>query len=209
MPPSSSLGVVNPLTAYQFAVKFYAADSFELKPRDFIPIFHQWIQTHRLEDEVMIDVADYSHVHHGPGVLLVCHGGQYSLDQTDGRIGLLYTRKRKLEGDVPSRLRQAFGAALNACRLLEAEPALERKLRFGYEEALFAVQNRLLAPRTAEAFEAVKDGLKPFLGELYPEAERIRVEASGEPKDPLSVRIEISSESKGAKVGELVSRLGY
>ena len=215
MPQQSSARVVSPLEAHELAIKFYTADTVELGPRDFVPVFHEWIQTRRLEDEVMIDVADYSHVHHGPGVLLMCHEGQYSLDQADGRLGLLYTRKRRAEGDVRSRLRRVFGAALKVCKLLQAEPALEGKLHFRYDEALFQIQNRLLAPRTPEAFDAVKDGLRPFLGELYPEANHILVEAAGEPKEPFAVRIEVSSGPPGPDIGDipdiahLVSRLEH
>jgi hypothetical protein len=160
----------------------------------------------------MIDVADYSHVHHGPGVLLMCHEGQYSLDQASGRLGLLYTRKRRTEGDVRSRLRRVFGAALKACKLLQSEPALEGKLHFRYDEALFQIQNRLLAPRTPEAFDAVKDGLRPFLGELYPEADHIQVEAAGEPKEPFAVRIVVSQDPSIGDVpdiADLVSRLEH
>jgi hypothetical protein len=204
MPQQSSARAVNPLEAHEFAIKFYAVDAAGLGPRDFIPIFHEWIKSHRLEDEVMIDVADYSHVHHGPGVFLMCHEGQYSLDQAGGRLGLLYTRKRRTEGDVRSRLRRAFGTTLKACKLLQAEPALEGKLHFRYDEALFKIQNRLLAPRTPEAFDAVKDGMQPFLDDLYPEADDIRVEATGEPNEPLAMRIVISS---APDVGELISRL--
>ncbi len=210
MPPPSSARVVSPLEAHELAIKFYAVDSVELGPRDFVPIFHEWIQSHRLENEVMIDVADYSHVHHGPGVLLMCHEGQYSLDQAEGRLGLLYSRKRRAEGDVRSRLRRAFGAALKACMLLQAEPAFEGKLHFRYDEALFKIQNRLLAPRTPEAFDAVKEGLLPFLGELYPEADDIQVEAVGEPKEPFAVRIAVSQDppiSDVSDLADLVSRL--
>ncbi len=202
MPQQSS--AVSPLEAHEFAIKFYAVDSVELGPRDFIPIFHEWIKSRRLADEVMIDVADYSHVHHGPGVFLMCHEGQYSSDQAGGRLGLLYTRKRRTEGDVRSRLRRAFGTALKACKLLQAEPALEGKLQFRHDEALFKIQNRLLAPRTPEAFDAVRDGLQPFLDELYPEADTIQVEATGEPNEPFAMRIAISS---APDIGELISRL--
>ena len=73
MPQQSSVRAVSPLEAHEFAIKFFAVDSVELAPRDFIPIFHEWIKSRRLEDEVMIDVADYSHVPDGPGVILVGH----------------------------------------------------------------------------------------------------------------------------------------
>ena len=108
---------------------------FEPGPRAVIPIFHEWIQQHRLDDELLIDVADYSHVHHGPGVLLMSHEAQYGLDQADGKLGLLYSRRRKGEGDVHVRLSAAFRAALRACHLLQEEPALDGKLRFRFRRS--------------------------------------------------------------------------
>src|SRR5205807_2486817 len=62
-----------------------------------IPIFHSWIQNQPF-GELLIDVADYRHVHHGPGIVLIGHEADYSLDQTDGRLGLRYNRKAPLPG---------------------------------------------------------------------------------------------------------------
>ena len=87
-----------------------------------IPIFHQWIRDGD-GDELLIDVADYRHVHGGPEVLLIGYEGNYSLDNTDGRPGLRYTRKTVLPGTNAERLGQAIGALAKARRRLEAEPA--------------------------------------------------------------------------------------
>jgi len=182
----------SPLEAPRFGIKFFAAEPFPPGPRAVVPVFHEWIQTHRLEDELLIDVADYSHVHHGPGVLLISHEAQYSLDQAGGRLGLLYSRRRKGQGDVQARLRTAFRSALRACRLLQEEPALAGKLRFRFDEASFQIRDRLWAPRTPEAFAAVKTEMVGFLSELYQGADRILVEPEGGPKEPFALRIEVS-----------------
>lgn len=34
--------------------------------RDVVPVFHRWLQDQRLPGELLIDVADYSHVTGGP-----------------------------------------------------------------------------------------------------------------------------------------------
>ena len=44
-----------------------------------IPVFHRWIQEGACE-ELLIDVADYRHVPAGPGVVLIGHEANYSLD---------------------------------------------------------------------------------------------------------------------------------
>ena len=62
-----------------------------------IPVFHSWIQD-QIFAELLLDVADYRHVHHGPGLMLIGHEADYSLDQTDGVLGLRYNRKAPLPG---------------------------------------------------------------------------------------------------------------
>ena len=69
------------------ALKVFLTDDSVLDPRDAIPVFHRWIQTHAV-DGLLIDVADYAHLPTGPTVLLVAHEGHYSLDRTHGRLGL-------------------------------------------------------------------------------------------------------------------------
>jgi len=202
-PPSAQ----NPLEARRFGIKFFAAQPFEAGPRAVVPIFHGWIQQHVLDDELLIDVADYAHVHHGPGVLLLSHEAQYSLDQMDGRLGLRYIRRRKGEGNVSARLSAAFRAALRACRLLQEEPVLAGQLRFRFDEIQFHVHDRLLAGRSPEAFEAVKEKMDRFLSGLYEGADRIDIRPVGEPKDPFEVCIRVSPPSAVPTVDVLLSRI--
>jgi len=53
----------------RIALKIFLDDESLLEPGDVIPVFHRWIQTQAV-DGLLIDVADYSHVHHGPGVVV-------------------------------------------------------------------------------------------------------------------------------------------
>ena len=61
---------------------------------DFIPVFQKWIQGQVIPHHMLIDVHNYSHIHHGAGILLVAHEGNFSIDMADGRTGLLYYRKQ-------------------------------------------------------------------------------------------------------------------
>ena len=38
---------------------------------------------------------DYRHVHDGPDVMLTAHDAHYAMDMADGRMGLLYSRRRE------------------------------------------------------------------------------------------------------------------
>jgi hypothetical protein len=125
-------------------------------------VFNRWIQR-RLAPELLIDVADYRHVHHGPGVLLVGHEANYSLDQSGGRLGLLYNRKAPVEGSNYGRLAQAAGALFAAAQRLEDETAL----RFDPSRLQLIVNDRLAVPSTPEAFAVLQPPLGAFFERLY------------------------------------------
>jgi len=195
---------MHPLEAHQLEVKFFAGGDSPPAPRTFVPVFHQWIQEHRIADELLIDVADYAHVYRGPGVLLVGHEAYYSLDQTDGRLGLAYRRKRALPGDdVSSRLTAAFRATLRACRLLEAEP-VSSGLRFRMDEVRLRIQNRLLAPNEEATFAPARAGLAPFLEWLYGGEAGVRISPLPISKEPFGVHIDVR---EAPSVDALLARL--
>src|SRR6202023_2693932 len=102
-------------------------EEFDLEP--LIPIFHSWIQG-QVCQELLLDVADYRHVDAGPGVVVIGHQANYSVDNTDNRLGVRYNRKGVLDGSNQDRLQQAGRAALTACKRLEAEPRLGGSLRY-------------------------------------------------------------------------------
>lgn len=147
------------MDAYRLGAKVFVEQLAGLRSEDFIPVFHRWIQHRRLA-EVLIDVADYGHVHQGPGVVLIGHGANYALDFDEGVPGLLYVRKRPAVGAFGERLTEAFRAALHAARLLEEEPGLGGKLRFGASRLRFRVHDRLLAPNSAATLAAVRPALE-------------------------------------------------
>ena len=145
---------------FRINVKFFL-ENWTVSPEDTFRTFNGWISNS--PDEVLIDVADYSHIHAGPVTLLVGHDANYSIDNSNGKPGLLYARKRTLEGDLPARLQYVFAAALKACRRLEQEPDLEGKVKFRGEEFSLTVADRLRFPGEEE----VLSGLDAVLGKLY------------------------------------------
>ena len=101
------VAAMNPIQ--HIRVKIFAREPVSVDLGDAIPVFHRWIQD-RVCPEMLIDVADYRHVPAGPGVLLIGHEANYSLDLAKNRLGLLYSRKQA-GGDAQENLRQAFDAA--------------------------------------------------------------------------------------------------
>lgn len=143
-------------------VRIFVDGELPVEPARFIEVFHAWIRDSVL-DELMIDVADYRHVPAGPGVLLIGHESDYSMDNTDGRWGLRYNRKAQLGGTNQDRLHQALGAAVNACRLLEKQFSDDGPLIFSRSEFDFFINDRALAPNTANTFAVCKPELEAFL----------------------------------------------
>jgi hypothetical protein len=118
-------------------VKFFAEDSNNEVPLTaFINIFHSWIQA---SDGDYYDLAEYSHMPSGPGILLIAHEANISMDNAGNRLGLLYNRKQPLQGPNREKLRSIFKWALEHCRRIEEEPSLQGRLRFRGDEALFLV----------------------------------------------------------------------
>ncbi len=146
-------------------VKFYLQDPNSLSGDAAFRIFNTWIT--ESSEEVLVDVADYNHVGHGPITLLIGHEANYSLDSDEGELGLLYARKQPQEGDLSSRLVGVLNAALNACRRLETAPELEQSVSFLGTRLKITANDRLYAPNTEEGESALRATLDPILNRLF------------------------------------------
>lgn len=146
-------------------IKFYLQDPNSLSGEAAFRIFNTWIA--ESENEVLVDVADYNHVGHGPITLLIGHEANYSLDSDEGEVGLLYTRKQPQQGDLSSRLVGVVSAALSACKRLETTPELEQKVSFTGNHLKITANDRLHAPNTQEAESALRAALEPILDKLF------------------------------------------
>jgi hypothetical protein len=136
----------------------------ELEP--LVPVFQSWIQDQK-PGELLIDVADYRHVEAGPGVILIGYEGDYSVDNTDGRLGVRYNRKAALGGSNQDRLKQAALSAITACQRLESEPRLGGKIGFDGQTVEISVNDRLLAPNNNATREAIKSDFEQFAQKLF------------------------------------------
>lgn len=167
-------------------VKIFAVRS-DIDLVDAIPVFHRWIQD-KVAPELLIDVADYKHVPDGPGIMLIGHEADYSLDESGGRLGLLYNRKASVEGDSQAALRQALDSALTATRRLESEPEFAGKLRFDQGDVEVVINDRLIAPNTDATWEALRPELECFFSSIYGQ-DNFAIERRGEPRDRLTAGV--------------------
>lgn len=168
-------------------VKLFLQDPEAVDLKDFIGIFNTWIQR-RVTEELLIDVADYAHVHAGPGLLLIGHEANYSLDNTGNRLGLLYNRKAPVQGPNSERLARALRAALQAAQRLEQENGL----KFKGGEVQIIINDRLLAPNTAETLAALSGDLRAIFGRLFGGADW-RLSHNTDPRERFTVDVKAAA----------------
>ncbi len=151
----------------KIAVKVFTEIGNEIPLTDFIDIFHGWIQA---SDGVYHDVADYSHMQAGSGIVLVANDAHVSIDETGNRRGLLYNQKAHLNGSNREKIHQVFRSAFENCLRLEQEPSLQGKLQFLKHELAFFINDRLVAPNTEETLEALRPDLEGVVRNLVSDA---------------------------------------
>jgi hypothetical protein len=170
-------------------VKIFTEQPNNVTLADFIEIFHGWIQA---TDGVYHDVADYSHMQAGPGIVLVAGDAHVSIDESGSRRGLVFSQKTPLAGSNQEKLRAVLRAALENCRKLEAEPALRGKLRFAANEAVISLNDRLLGENSQQAFDAIKADVESVAAQLFGGA-AVSLARDDDPRQRLNVHIKTSA----------------
>lgn len=169
---------------HRFGIKLFAASPADVRVKDFVPVFHSWIQRQAVEGHLLIDVHDYGHIENGPGILLVAHEGNFCTDMAEGKLGLAYFRKQPAGASVESHLDAALKAVRQAASLLEKEPVFKGGLRFRKDELLVIANDRLLAPNDAATFATLQPPLTKVFG-----ADAKLTYSNANPKDRLTVQV--------------------
>jgi hypothetical protein len=169
------------MESHKLAFKFFVENPSGIAVEQFVPAFHRWIQTRALEGHQLIDVADYKHVHEGPGTVLISHEANIHADLGEGRFGLLYVRKQPISGSFAQRLAATLAYTLRCASMLEHNASLGG-IRFRTNDPIFRIYDRLLAPNTPQIFAQIGPDLESVLKNLYgtdvtlthtPDAERL------------------------------------
>ena len=176
-------------------VKVFTAEPNQVPLTDFIDIFHGWIQA---TDGVYHDVADYSHMQAGPGIVLVAADANVSIDETGNRRGLLYSQKSRLGGSNLEKLSTVLRSALETCQRLEEEPALDGKLRFAGNELEIVMNDRLVAPNTEKTFDEIRFDVDLLARRLYATTNFTLLRARQDPRRRfnMAIRTLLSFETK-------------
>ena len=165
----------------KFQFKLFIENPEALDLEAVVPVFHDFIREKALP-ELLIDVADYAHVHEGPGVVLIGHGYDVYIDLMEGRPGLLLSRKREAEGTTEEIIRGTLALAFRAAALLE-----ERlPIRFSAGEALFRALDRHHTPNDDATHERLEPMVRAACGAIAEVGEITRV---GDPRGPYSISL--------------------
>jgi hypothetical protein len=122
-------------------------------------------------------------MHQGPGILLVAHEGNFSMDMSDGRPGLMYYRKAHTTLTPVEHVTTIGRTALQACQLLEKEI----RLRFNTDEFVIIANDRLNAPNDEQTFAELQPVLSSALQQLFEGSKFHLARASLDRKERLTV----------------------
>ncbi len=176
------------MAPHRTAIKIYFAEGVAVDPPRIVPLFHEWIRN-RTAEGLLIDVADYSHVHRGPSVVLVGHEVDYSIDLSEGRAGLQVVRKRPVQITLEQDLRRGLRRVLAAALSLEKKSDPHPPVRFRTDELRVRVIDRLHYPHTLEQADAVRQRVQTVLEPLF-QVRGFKVETGAtDRREPVTVRI--------------------
>ena len=153
----------------KFGIKLFFKPNGSYPSKDFIPVFHNWIQKNSVPDHLLIDVIDYSHIQDGPGIMLIAHEGQVSLDKENNSPGLLYLRTSKIEGDFQKRFEFVFATLLNTAKLLNNNE-IGTNVDFETKAFRFIANDRLLAENNEDNQLILSEMFNEILEKNYPDA---------------------------------------
>lgn len=174
----------------RLSVKLFANNPEVVEAEAFVPIFQEWIQRNAIKNELLIDVVDYKHVHHGPGIILIGYEGDYAYDFTDGRPGLQYTIKQNESETLLDTLTLVLERLLHAIDVLQAESSANN-LTLVTNEFQISILDRLNYPQTAETIEALQESLNSHFQNISGESISIEVTEDTQNQSAIQFRIRV------------------
>ncbi len=170
------------------AIKIFFADGIAVDPPLMVALFHEWIRN-KIVEGMLIDVADYKHVHEGPAIVLVGHDVDYTIDLSEPRPGLMVTRKRPTLSDLAEDIQQGVRHVLAAARALQRKADPHPPVRFRTDELRVQVIDRLRFPQSADAVEAVRGAIEPLFAKLFDPSGFTIENAATDARMPVTLRV--------------------
>ncbi len=180
-----------PLPApHRLQVKVFTRDGGSIPSEACIHIFHRWIQTQAV-DGLAIDVADYSHVPDGPGIMLVGHEFDYAFDEV-GAPGLRYVRKKTVPDTFPAALNLVLLQLMKGARLLEEESSEPVDISFDLARLEVTVLDRRLYPNRADTVAEITGALSGMIQSALKVGEVGISRVYDDARYPLTLRLELA-----------------
>ncbi len=192
------------MTIERFALKFFARPGAEIDDAIFIDIFHEWIRLRRLSG-VLLDVADYRHVPEGPGIMLITHEINFSMDYAGGRFGLFAQRKRGGGLTHQARLLDLVRATAEFGALLEADSRVAGRLSLEAGAFHYLSNDRLALPNSEAGFTAVQPDLVAAAGHVYADQTTTITRIENDPRDRLTILVD---SGQSLEMQALLDRVG-
>lgn len=173
--------------------KIFSSSRPGFRVASLIPVFHRWIREQREGGEMLLDVADYSHVAQGPGVLLIGHGFEYAYDLAGNEAGLLFRRKRGGFNDTEARLVDALERLRHASGELSRAPELEGALHFHPRRLVLRFLDKLRAPNDDATLAALAPLIARSIEKVWAAPPQWQSRVSGE-GEALAIEVALSTE---------------
>ena len=154
----------------KFGVKLFFNTNGSYSSKDFVPVFHNWIQNKAIDDHLLIDVTDYSHIPDGPGVMLIAHEGNFSLDQESQQPGIMYMRKTEIAGSFTERFNTVLSTVIKAANRLNNNN-ISKQVDCAPNSFRFIANDRLYAENTADNQNLYKRKIQKALNGKYSDSQ--------------------------------------
>ena len=152
----------------RICAKLYAPEP-SVPDSAFVSVFHDWIRR-RVIGGVLLDVADYTHVPDGPGVVLVGHEFTYSLDRSDGRFGLLVQRRLSTGVDAEEAIAMTLQTLFSAAEQLEGHRTTRGAIKFDRTTFRIESNDRLRASNDMDGLSVLRRASEVAITRIYPDA---------------------------------------
>jgi len=175
----------------KFGVKLFFNTNESYLSKDFVPVFHNWIQDQAIDDHLLIDVTDYSHILDGPGVMLIAQEGNFSLDQESQQPGIMYMRKTEIAGSFKERFNIVLSTVVKAANRLN-DNNISKQADFTPNSFRFITNDRLYAENTVDNQDLYKRKIQKALDGKYSDSQ-FKFEDVSEKNERLAFTVNISN----------------
>jgi hypothetical protein len=151
---------------HKVSVKILSNAPSKLDLDPLLSVFARW-RAEASHPAQWVDLADYAHMARGAGIVLIGHLCNFAFDMGPPGPGILYVRKKGLEGAVEERLLTVFHDCFEMAGRLRAEPEFPAGIRLETGRLELAFNDRLETPNTEETHELLRPAVTAALDRLF------------------------------------------